>query len=201
MAGRACCGPISIAIMIVSGDYIEMSIGVTLGISTLTAAALGNVIADVLGLNLGGLIEELSYKLGVPEPKLSRPQMDMGITRAVAVRAACLPASPCSWSRPQPPASQPARQADRQPASSLHTVLACVSWCVLSSWAALWASRSGAWWACCRWPSWRSSAARTAARTERPLPRQCSALWPHAWRTCCTARGRCVDPAWSTHLS
>lgn len=73
------------AIMIVSGDYIEMSIGVTLGISTLCAAALGNVIADVLGLNLGGVIEELSYKLGVPEPRLSRPQMEMKITRVVAV--------------------------------------------------------------------------------------------------------------------
>lgn len=49
--------------MLVSGDYIEMSIGVTMGISTMAAAALGNVIADVLGLNLGGLIEEISYKV------------------------------------------------------------------------------------------------------------------------------------------
>lgn len=117
MAGRACCGPISIAIMIVSGDYIEMSIGVTLGISTLTAAALGNVIADVLGLNLGGLIEELSYKLGVPEPKLSRPQMEMGITRTVAVRAAGLPA--CLTVLMLSVSHRPASQADRQTAKQL----------------------------------------------------------------------------------
>jgi hypothetical protein len=51
--------------MLVSGDYIEMTIGVTMGISTMAAAALGNVIADVLGLNLGGLIEEISYKVRV----------------------------------------------------------------------------------------------------------------------------------------
>ena len=40
--------------MIVSGDYIEMTIGVTLGIGTLTAAALGNVIADVLVSGVAG---------------------------------------------------------------------------------------------------------------------------------------------------
>lgn len=40
-----------------TGDYIELSIGLTLSIGTMTAAALGNVLADVAGLNLGGLIE------------------------------------------------------------------------------------------------------------------------------------------------
>lgn len=48
--------------MIVSGDYIEMSIGLSLGIGTMTAAALGNIIADVIGLNLGGMIEEASHR-------------------------------------------------------------------------------------------------------------------------------------------
>jgi len=71
--------------MIISGDTIEMTIGATLGISTLGAAALGNVIADVLGLNLGGLIEEISYKFGIPEPQISKEQMDMGVTKTVAV--------------------------------------------------------------------------------------------------------------------
>lgn len=55
-------GLIDNAIMIVSGDYIEMSIGLSLGIGTMTAAALGNIIADVIGLNLGGMIEEASHR-------------------------------------------------------------------------------------------------------------------------------------------
>lgn len=73
------------AIMIVSGDYIEMNIGVALGIGTMTAAALGNIVADVIGLNLGGMIEEASYRMGIPEPKLSKQQMDMGLTKVAAV--------------------------------------------------------------------------------------------------------------------
>ena len=102
------------------GDYIEMSIGVTLGIGTMTAAvrayiyiythifihhtppaftpqpnptkynpnpkqALGNILADVVGLNLGGLIEDFSHRWGIPEPVLSAPQQAMGVTRAVSV--------------------------------------------------------------------------------------------------------------------
>jgi hypothetical protein len=43
-------------------------------------------IADVLGINLGGIIEEFSYKLGIPEPKLSGPQSNMVVTRITAVR-------------------------------------------------------------------------------------------------------------------
>ena len=62
-----------------------MNIGVALGIGTMTAAALGNVFADVVGLNLGGLIEEASHRMGIPEPKLSKPQLEMGITRIAAV--------------------------------------------------------------------------------------------------------------------
>jgi hypothetical protein len=46
--------------MILAGDYIETTIGFTLGISTMAAAALGVLIADVLGLSVGGLIEEIS---------------------------------------------------------------------------------------------------------------------------------------------
>lgn len=76
-------GMVDNAIMIVSGDYIEMSIGVTLGIGTMTAAALGNIFADVIGLNLGGLIEEASHRMGIPEPTLSRGQKNMGVTKAV----------------------------------------------------------------------------------------------------------------------
>jgi len=77
-------GMVDNAIMIVAGDYIEMSIGVTLAIGTMTAAALGNIFADVIGLNLGGMIEEASHRMGLPEPTLSRAQNELGVTRLVA---------------------------------------------------------------------------------------------------------------------
>jgi hypothetical protein len=38
--------------MILAGDYIEQSIGFTLGISTMAAAALGVLVADVIGLGV-----------------------------------------------------------------------------------------------------------------------------------------------------
>ncbi|XP_035476411.2 transmembrane protein 65 isoform X1 [Scophthalmus maximus] len=42
------------AIMIAAGTQIELSIGVTLGISTMAAAALGNLVSDLAGLGLRG---------------------------------------------------------------------------------------------------------------------------------------------------
>ena len=42
------------AVMILAGDYIDLTLGVSLGISTLAAAGLGNLISDVLGVGLGG---------------------------------------------------------------------------------------------------------------------------------------------------
>lgn len=52
------------AIMILAGDYIEASIGVTLGISTMAAAALGVLVADVLGLSVGEFIERVGGWVG-----------------------------------------------------------------------------------------------------------------------------------------
>lgn len=79
-----------------TGDYIEMTIGVTLTIGTMTAAALGNVLADVMGLNLGGLIEEAFHRMGIPEPVLSAQQRAMGATRAVAVSESASALSSCA---------------------------------------------------------------------------------------------------------
>lgn len=44
-------------IMIVAGESIEASIGVTLGLSSFAAAGLGNLTSDVLGLGLSSSIE------------------------------------------------------------------------------------------------------------------------------------------------
>ncbi|XP_056142158.1 transmembrane protein 65-like [Lampris incognitus] len=69
------------AIMIVAGTQIELSIGVILGISTMAAAALGNLVSDLAGLGLAGYVEALACRLGMQIPDLSPKQVDMWQTR------------------------------------------------------------------------------------------------------------------------
>jgi hypothetical protein len=45
-------------LMIIAGDYIDVTIGVTLGISTMAAAGLGNMVSDWGGIGLQGFIEQ-----------------------------------------------------------------------------------------------------------------------------------------------
>ncbi|CAG6015842.1 unnamed protein product [Menidia menidia] len=68
-------------IMIVAGTQIELSIGVILGISTMAAAALGNLVSDLAGLGLAGYVEALVCRLGMQIPDLSPKQADMWQTR------------------------------------------------------------------------------------------------------------------------
>lgn len=72
------------AIMIAAGTQIELSIGVTLGISTMAAAALGNLVSDLAGLGLAGYVEALVSKLGMQVADLSPKQADMWQTRVSA---------------------------------------------------------------------------------------------------------------------
>lgn len=44
--------------MILAGDMIDTSLGVTLGISTMCAAAIGNIVSDVAGVLLGTVVED-----------------------------------------------------------------------------------------------------------------------------------------------
>ncbi|XP_068999296.1 transmembrane protein 65-like [Embiotoca jacksoni] len=68
-------------IMILAGTQIELSIGVVLGISTMAAAALGNLVSDLAGLGLAGYVEALASRLGMQIPDLSPKQADMWQTR------------------------------------------------------------------------------------------------------------------------
>ncbi|XP_037533188.1 transmembrane protein 65 [Nematolebias whitei] len=84
-------------IMIVAGTHIELSIGVILGISTMAAAALGNLVSDLAGLGLAGYVEALAFRLGMQIPDLSPKQADMWQTRvschmgkAIGVGIGCL---------------------------------------------------------------------------------------------------------------
>ncbi|XP_077599342.1 transmembrane protein 65-like [Stigmatopora nigra] len=72
------------AIMISAGTQIELSIGITLGISTMAAAALGNLVSDLAGLGLAGYVEALASRLGMQVPELTPKQVDMWQTRLSA---------------------------------------------------------------------------------------------------------------------
>nr|XP_056710777.1 transmembrane protein 65 [Euleptes europaea] len=85
------------AIMIAAGTQIELSIGVVLGISTMAAAALGNLVSDLAGLGLAGYVEALASRLGLSIPELTPKQADMWQTRvsahvgkAIGVAIGCL---------------------------------------------------------------------------------------------------------------
>ncbi|XP_064203902.1 transmembrane protein 65-like isoform X2 [Anguilla rostrata] len=85
------------AIMIAAGTQIELSIGVIFGISTMAAAALGNLVSDLAGLGLAGYVEALAHRLGMQIPDLSPKQVDMWQTRvsshmgkAIGVTIGCL---------------------------------------------------------------------------------------------------------------
>ena len=54
--------------MILAGEFLEVNLGATLAISTMAAAAIGNLISDVVGLGAGGVIESGAARYGVQVP-------------------------------------------------------------------------------------------------------------------------------------
>ncbi|ODM95426.1 Transmembrane protein [Orchesella cincta] len=71
-------------IMILAGDYIDLTIGAALGISTMAAAALGNTISDVAGIASAWYVEAMATRIGIKDPDLTPSQM-----QSSAVRWAC----------------------------------------------------------------------------------------------------------------
>lgn len=69
-------------ILILAGDAIDTSLGVMLGISTMCAAAIGNIISDVAGILLGTAVEDFcaSY-LRLPTPNLTTAQRGLRSVR------------------------------------------------------------------------------------------------------------------------
>ena len=62
-------------VMICAGEYIELSIGTSLGIGTMTAAALGNTISDWCGIGSAWYVEKYCYDLvGFQAPALTLEQ-------------------------------------------------------------------------------------------------------------------------------
>jgi GAF domain-containing protein len=70
------------AILIIAGDAIDTSLGVALGISTLCAAAIGNIISDVAGIMMGTVIEDFCANvLKLPVPDLTTAQRQLRSVR------------------------------------------------------------------------------------------------------------------------
>ncbi len=63
------------------GEYIDWTIGLTLGLSTMAAAGIGNMISDLAGIGLADQVEAACRALGIPNPHLSRAQMNHRSTR------------------------------------------------------------------------------------------------------------------------
>jgi tRNA-specific adenosine deaminase 1 len=62
------------AIMILAGEYIDITLGATFGLSLLASAALGNLISDVAGVGFGEVIERLCGNIGLPHHHLTATQ-------------------------------------------------------------------------------------------------------------------------------
>ncbi|RLN52938.1 hypothetical protein BBJ29_005414 [Phytophthora kernoviae] len=62
-------------IMILAGDYIDLTLGVSFGLSSMAAAGIGNTISDIAGLGLGNVVEDFCARLGLPVPVLTAEQM------------------------------------------------------------------------------------------------------------------------------
>jgi len=71
-------------IMIQAGDYIDSTLGVALGITTLTAAAMGNVCSDSSGVLFGGIVDAAVERLNLSTANLTDAQCRMRSTRVVA---------------------------------------------------------------------------------------------------------------------
>eukprot|EP01063_Lacrimia_lanifica_P000869 TRINITY_DN10421_c1_g5_i1.p1 TRINITY_DN10421_c1_g5~~TRINITY_DN10421_c1_g5_i1.p1 ORF type:complete len:629 (+),score=245.81 TRINITY_DN10421_c1_g5_i1:116-2002(+) len=69
------------ALMILFGDYIDQTLCVAFGASTMLAAALGNTVSDAAGVYSGGLVEDIAARYGITAPPMSRFQEELRVTK------------------------------------------------------------------------------------------------------------------------
>ncbi|KHN81824.1 Transmembrane protein 65 [Toxocara canis] len=70
-------------VMIIAGEYIDQWLGAWLAISTMAAAALGNIISDVAGVGLAHYVEFLVCRFGLKHPVLTSEQLESSLARTV----------------------------------------------------------------------------------------------------------------------
>ena len=77
-------------VMITAGEAIDMSIGVSFGLSTLTAAGLGQCCSDVAGITSGGLVDAAVTKLRLPHHHLTEAQLELKASRVYTAFGQCV---------------------------------------------------------------------------------------------------------------
>lgn len=70
-------------IMILAGEYIDQQLGTILAISTMAAAALGNLISDIAGVGLAHYVEVAVQRVGIKHPVLTSEQLESGKVSAI----------------------------------------------------------------------------------------------------------------------
>jgi Transmembrane protein 65 len=70
-------------IMLQAGNAIDCTLGVTFGLSTLTAAAFGQVCSDASGVLFGGTLESLACRAGLPKTGLTLYQRSLPVVKRV----------------------------------------------------------------------------------------------------------------------
>ena len=71
-------------VLLLAGSYIDATVGATLGLATLTAAAAGQVVSDVSGVLCGGTLERLTAGW-IPMVQLSTAQRKLPLARNTAL--------------------------------------------------------------------------------------------------------------------
>mmetsp|Transcript_30198 Transcript_30198/g.66404 ORF Transcript_30198/g.66404 Transcript_30198/m.66404 type:complete len:332 (+) Transcript_30198:129-1124(+) len=77
-------------VMIQAGDLIDNSIGVTFGLSTLTAAGFGQCFSDVAGNLSGGTVDAAVSRLNIPKHGLSQAQLGLKSARIYHTAGGCV---------------------------------------------------------------------------------------------------------------
>jgi tRNA-specific adenosine deaminase 1 len=73
------------ALLIIAGDAIDSTLGIYFGISTLCAAAIGNIISDLAGIGLGTMIEDFCANvLKLPVPQITAAQRTLRSVRTAS---------------------------------------------------------------------------------------------------------------------
>uniref|UniRef100_A0A7E4UYD5 Transmembrane protein 65 n=1 Tax=Panagrellus redivivus TaxID=6233 RepID=A0A7E4UYD5_PANRE len=68
-------------ILILAGEYIDQYLGSILCISTMAAAALGNILSDVAGVGLAHYVEAMVFRAGFKHPELTPEQLESSQVR------------------------------------------------------------------------------------------------------------------------
>lgn len=72
-------------VMIQVGNCIDLTLGVTFGLSTMAAAACGQICSDIAGVMGGGAIEAAATRLGLPTPDFTEAQRKLRIVKRVGI--------------------------------------------------------------------------------------------------------------------